>query len=201
MTPLGVALQRISEALQRASMSFALVGGLAVSVRVEPRFTRDIDLAVAVASDAEAEALVRRLASEGWRVSAVIEQEAVNRLATVRLEAPRDVDTAAVVDLLFASSGIEPELADDADLLEVLPGVTLPVAGVAHLIVLKLLARAPARPQDQADLVALLDAADDDDRVIARHLARLVVERGYHRGRDLVAELGSAAPPADASGR
>jgi hypothetical protein len=42
--------------LQRASVPFALVGGLAVSVHVEPRFTRDIDLAVAVAGDAKAEA-------------------------------------------------------------------------------------------------------------------------------------------------
>jgi hypothetical protein len=77
MIPLGIALRRISAGLQRASVSFALVGDLAVSVRVEPRFTRDIDLAVAVASDVEAEALVRALANEGWRVSAVVEQEAV----------------------------------------------------------------------------------------------------------------------------
>ena len=133
-------------------------------------------------------------------VSAVIEQEAVNRLATVRLDAPHDVDTAAVVDLLFASSGIEPELAHDADLLEVLPGVTLPVACVAHLIVLKLLARALARPQGEVDLVVLLDAADEEDLRIARRLAQLVVERGYHRGRDLVAELESAAASLDPGG-
>jgi predicted nucleotidyltransferase len=193
MIPLGIALRRISAGLQRASVSFALVGDLAVSVRVEPRFTRDIDLAVAVASDVEAEALVRALANEGWRVSAVVEQEAVGRLATVRLDAPHDVDTAAVVDLLFASSGVEPELAQDADVLEVLPGVTVPVARVAHLIVLKLLARSPARPQDEADLVALLDVAGGGDLEIARRLAQLVTERGYHRGRDLVAELESAA--------
>jgi predicted nucleotidyltransferase len=192
MIPLGVALRRITDGLQRASVLFALVGGLAVSVRVEPRFTRDIDLAVAVAGDAEAEALVSALASEGWRVSAVVEQEAVDRLATVRLDVPHDVDTAAVVDLLFASSGIEPELARDAELLEVLPGMTLPVARVAHLIVLKLLARTPARPQDQADLVALLDVANEEDLHMAHGLAQLVVERGYHRGRDLLAELESA---------
>jgi hypothetical protein len=192
MIPLGVALRRITDGLQRVAVPFALVGGLAVSVHVEPRFTRDIGLAVAVAGDAEAEALVSALAIEGWRVSAVVEQEAVNRLATVRLDVPHDVDTAAVVDLLFASSGIEPELARDAELLEVLPGVTLPVACVAHLIVLKLLARSPERPQDQADLVALLDVANDEDLRVARDLAQLVVERGYHRGRDLLAELQSA---------
>jgi predicted nucleotidyltransferase len=193
MIPLGVALRRIIDALQRVSVPFALVGGLAVSVRVEPRFTRDVDLAVVVASDAEAEALVSALVTDGWRVSAVVEQEAVNRLATVRLDAPHDVDTTAVVDLLFASSGIESELVRDAEPLEVLPGVTLPVACVAHLIVLKILARSPERPQDDADLVALLAVATDEDLRVARGLAQLVVERGYHRGRDLLAELRSAA--------
>ena len=38
-----------------------LVGGLAVSARCEPRFTRDIDIAVALADDAQAEKLVRAL--------------------------------------------------------------------------------------------------------------------------------------------
>ena len=189
MTPLGVTLARITDRLHEASMPFALVGGLAVSVRVEPRFTRDIDLAVSVPGDAEADALVRALASEGWRVRAVVEQEAADRLATVRFDTPDDVDTAAVVDLLFASSGIEPEIADSADLLEVLPGVTLPVARVSGLIVLKLLALSPARPHDEADLVALLDVAEDEDFSTARRLAQLVTERGYHRNRDLLGEL------------
>lgn len=189
MTAIAAALERISAALDEASVRFALVGGLAVSVWSEPRFTRDVDLAVAVPDDAVAETLVRGLATQGWQVDAVIEQEAVERLATVRLGAPSDLDTAAVVDLLFASSGIEPELTREADHLEVLPGVLVPVARVGALIVLKLLARAPERPQDEADLVALLAIADDSDLATARRLAQLVENRGFHRGRDVVAEL------------
>jgi hypothetical protein len=148
-----------------------------------------VDLAVAVPDDAAAEALVRGLATEGWRVDAVIEQEAVERLATVRLGAPSDLDTAAVVDLLFASSGIEPELTHEADGIEVLPGVSLPVARVGALIALKLLARTPERPQDEVDLQALLAMADDIDLATAHRLAQLVETRGFHRGRDLLAEL------------
>ena len=34
-----------------AGVGFALVGGLAVSARTEPRFTRDLDFAIAVADD------------------------------------------------------------------------------------------------------------------------------------------------------
>lgn len=189
MTPLGAALRRISGTLSRESVPFALVGGLAVSVRTEPRFTRDIDLAVAVDSDAAAETLVHRLVREGWGVRAVAEHEAVDRLATVRLDAPADVDTAAVVDLLFASSGIEQELVRDAEMLEVLPDVTVPVAPVAGLIVLKVLAAAPTRPQDVVDLAALVGVATSEDIEAAHHLAELVTARGFHRDRDLVAEL------------
>jgi hypothetical protein len=39
-----------------------------VSVRAEVRFTRDVDLAVQVSSDAEAEAVVSRLAGNGYHV-------------------------------------------------------------------------------------------------------------------------------------
>lgn len=77
-----------------------MVGGLAVSARGEPRFTRDIDLALAVADDAMAEARVRDLVGRGYRVLASIEQEATGRLATVRLEAPGENAQGVVVDLL-----------------------------------------------------------------------------------------------------
>jgi hypothetical protein len=189
MTPLGAALRSISGSLIRESAAFALVGGLAVSARTEPRFTRDIDLAVASATDAAAEDLVRRLVQDGWTIDAITEQDAVGRLATVRLQPPRDVGTAAVIDLLLASSGIEAELVRDAELLEVLPDVVVPVATVAGLMVLKALAAGPARPQDDVDLAALIAVATARDRNGARQLAELVVERGFHRDRDLVAEL------------
>ena len=64
MTSLEAALRQIHTDLTEAHVSFALVGGLAVSARTEPRFTRGADLAVALASNAEAKALIRDLRSE-----------------------------------------------------------------------------------------------------------------------------------------
>jgi hypothetical protein len=43
------------------------VGGLAISVRSDPRLTRDADLAVSVADDQEAEALMRSLGGDRHR--------------------------------------------------------------------------------------------------------------------------------------
>jgi len=76
-----------------------------VSVRAEPRFTRDVDVAVAVPDDNAAEDLVHSLLSK-YRIDASIEQDAIGRLSTVRL-VPTAVRTGeeVIVDVLFASSG------------------------------------------------------------------------------------------------
>ncbi|MFI5401543.1 MAG: hypothetical protein ACHQ1G_01195 [Planctomycetota bacterium] len=110
-----------------------------MSARTEPRFTRDIDLAVAVPGDREAEALVQALRTRGYHSVAHLEQEATSRLAAVRLQAGGAAGT--VTDLLFASSGIEPEIVAAAEPLEVLPDVRLPVARLSHLLALKVLSR------------------------------------------------------------
>ena len=139
-----------------------------------------------MADDADAEALVHALVARGYRVMASLEQESVGRLATVRLEAPGEGPEGVVVDLLLASSGIEPELVQAADVLEVFPGLSIRVARGGHLLALKVLSKSPHRPQDAVDIAALLrragDAADIDE---ARAMCALVVRRGYGRGRDL----------------
>jgi hypothetical protein len=182
---LEAALRGIATELNQRGRSWALVGGLAVSARVEPRFTRDIDLALAVADDADAEALVHALVAHGYRVAASLEQESVGRLATVRLEAPGEGPEGVVVDLLFASSGIEPEVVVAADMIEVFPGLSVRVARGGHLLAMKLLSRSPGRPQDPIDIAALLRQADATDVQEARTMCELIVDRGYGRGRDL----------------
>ena len=161
-----------------------------MSARVEPRLTRDADLAVLVADDRDAESLVRELTARGWRVVTAVEQDAVGRLATVRLALADD--GGAVTDLLFASSGIEPEIVGAADPIEVLPGLTLPVARLGHLIALKVLARDDrTRPQDRVDLAALLQRADAAAIDQAREALALVTQRGFQRQRDLASALQS----------
>jgi hypothetical protein len=182
-------LRQIDAHLKEAQVSFALVGGLAVSARTEPRFTRDADLAVALASDAEAEALILRLRQCDYLVGSVIEQAATGRLATVRLSRVGE-EQGPVIDLLFASSGIENEIVADAEPIELLPGLTLGVARTGHLIALKVLSRDDLRrPLDRADLRALLLVSSDVELARARDALALIAARGYHRGRSLIAEF------------
>lgn len=188
MNRLEAALSRAASDLNRYGRKWALVGGFAVSARAEPRFTRDIDIAVMVDDDSGAEELVRRFMGDGYTFFASVEHDN-GRLATVRLSQSTD-GVSVLVDVLFASSGIEPEIARSAEDLEVVPGLTLPVATTGHLIALKLLARDDlSRPQDLADLRGLLAAAADEDLSAARDAARLITERGFNRDRDLLASL------------
>lgn len=171
---------------------WALVGGLAVSVRTEPRFTRDVDIVVAVPDDSTAERLVRELGIQGYRPHTLVEQKAVQRLATVRLLPPAPGPGGLMLDLLFASSGIEQEICSVAEILEVFPGVSVPVSRLFHLITLKALARDDKnRPQDLADLRQLITFAEPSDLDAAMKAATLVQTRGYNRERNLVVEIQS----------
>ncbi len=188
MNVLEAALTRLAADLDDLGVGWALVGGFAVAVRCEPRFTRDIDVAVLVADDDQAESIVAQLVRRGYGVDTTVEQEYVDRLAAVRLRSP--VMGGVVTDLLFASSGIEPEIARSAERMEVVPGLVLPVATTAHLVLMKLLARDDVtRPQDAADLVALRRVATERDVVIVAQAIALVVDRGFTRDRDLRAAL------------
>jgi hypothetical protein len=143
-----------------------------------------------VGSDTEAESLVRWLLGRGYRVLATVEQQAVGRLATVRLLPPGEDPEGIVLDLLFASSGIEPEVIAASELLEVLPGLRMPVARTGHLIALKVLSRDDSRrPTDLADLRSLIAQASQIDLQEAERSLRLIKERGYHRDRDLLSSF------------
>jgi predicted nucleotidyltransferase len=187
------AIEQVTSTLTEHGARFALVGGLAVSARAEPRMTRDADLVVSVASDSEAEALIVMLVANGYRVAALLEQTRTGRIATVRLMTRSDL----LVDLLFASSGIEREIVDVAEALEIAPGITIPVARSGHLTAMKLLSRSPQRARDNDDLQALLPTLDAGEKRRVKTAIALIEKRGFARGRDLAkawASLNRARP-------
>lgn len=193
MNHLESLLRQIAGLLESRRQPWALVGGLAVSIRTEPRFTRDLDIAVAVTDDHAAETLVLSLQTAGFRALATVEQEATHRLATARMAPLGDQPRGLMLDLMFASSGIEPEVCTEAERLQVFPSVIVPVARLHHLIVLKALARDDRnRPQDVADLRQLVAVAQDSDLAAACDAARLIEARGFNRSRNLVAAVNDA---------
>ncbi len=190
MIELAGVLRDIAAELDREGVRFAVVGGLAVSVRGTARFTRDADLAVAVRSDSQAEQLSRRLLGRGYRLLAQLEHRDTGRLATMRLESPGSHGpNSFIVDLLFAMAGIEQTVVAAAEPAEVLPGVRLPVARRGHLIAMKVLSASDRRPVDRADLLDLIRRADAEDMRLALEALAAVTSGGFERTRNLHAEL------------
>lgn len=100
-----------------------------------------------------------------------------------------------VIDLLFASSGIEPEITASASTVEVFEGLRVPVASRPHLIAMKVLARDDrSRPQDYDDLLSLIRNAQPGDIETARRALDLIAERGFARARDLRGALDAILP-------
>ena len=84
MNHLEAVLRAAALDLAGLRLRWAVVGGLAVSARTEPRFTRDVDLVIAVADDRGAEQAIHSLQRRGYHVHALVEQE-----ARVRCGGPR----------------------------------------------------------------------------------------------------------------
>ncbi len=184
--PLFEALAEINLDLRQLRVRWALLGGLAVSIRSEPRTTKDIDLAIAVADDREAERIIGDFMARGYRMlHEPLERTDMDRMSTVRLVASARSGR-VIVDLLFASSGIEPEIVAAAELREAVPGVELPVITTAHLLAVKILA---GRDKDRADIQSLLRYASQEDLLEAREALDLISRRGFDQGRNLQVEL------------
>jgi hypothetical protein len=181
---------RVTSDLTALRVPHALVGGLALAVRAEPRFTSDVDMAIAVQDDSQAERVVFELRQRGYEVLAVLDHKHAKRLSTVRLRPPDSTDSKFIVDLLFASCGIEPEIVAAAEPVRVFPQCVVSVARREHLLVMKLLAHdEKRRPQDRVDAIELLRRCSASELEAARLAARRVQELGFARDKDLLREL------------
>lgn len=189
VSELGKRLAQVRHDLIDLGAAFALVGGFAMSVHARARLTKDVDLAVAVTDDEEAEGLVRALHQRGYRVRAMVEQEDTGRMSTVRLSLPGSDSDLPEVDLLFASSGIETEVVQGAQEHLLSEVGTMPVARREHLIAMKTLSASEHRDHDVRDLIVLLSEASPRELELARQALALIKERGFDRGKDLEAEL------------
>ncbi|MEM8961634.1 MAG: nucleotidyl transferase AbiEii/AbiGii toxin family protein [Acidobacteriota bacterium] len=185
MVDLFRALEQVRADFDALERPWALVGGLAVSLRAEPRTTQDIDIAVAADSDDVADIVRFLWRARGYQLTGAVEHGQTGHVSTVRFRSPQRAG-GALVDVLMASSGIESEIVAASELLEVLPSLTLPVATLGHLLAVKLLA---GRAQDDADIERLVHGAEESDIAVTRVAITLIVDRGFHRDKDLHSRL------------
>jgi len=182
---LETVLGDVVQHLRRLGRPFALVGGLAVSLRAEARFTRDVDLAIAAADDADVERLVLELRAAGYTPVAVVEHLDRGRLSTVRLASRSGI----VVDLIAATSGIEAEVVGRATLIPFGAIGALPVARAEELLAMKVLSMSERRPQDRIDATSLVVQNEGLDLAAVRANLAAITARGFHREQDLRSKL------------
>jgi len=128
---------------------------------------------------------------QGFQLLMVIEQAERKVLSTVRFKHPDDQGNDPSVDLLFASTGIEPLIVREATSVKIADEVLVPVARIPHLIAMKVLSENEVRDQDRGDLRVLLTAASVEELAEAEKAVRLIEERGFNRGKNLAATLQS----------
>jgi predicted nucleotidyltransferase len=147
---LQVTLADIAAFLKEHATRYALIGGLAASLRGEPRVTADVDLVIAADMD-RALQLVAVLEDSKFEPLFDHVEEVVQKAFILPL---RHRTTGVKVDLAIGLSGFERNLIQRAADIEV-DGLKVPVATAEDLLIMKALA---ARPRDDQDALGLIVA-------------------------------------------
>lgn len=182
-------LRSIAETLESLNIEYALIGALAVSIYTEPRTTRDIDIAIALSNEEE-EVLIQSLMKAGYNKRSVLLHVMPTQKLGTRLQQLNGERSSTPLDLLTSSSGIEREVVESSQPIEVFPGLLIPIAIMGHLIAMKVLSENEEdRSKDRMDLKNLLKVAEPNDLEIAKEALLLIEERGFSRGKDLMQSL------------
>jgi predicted nucleotidyltransferase len=141
-------LTDIAILLEGQGIRFAVIGGIAVGVHGEPRFTADVDAIIGTDVD-RALALIQLLDQTPFRALFSDVAEVVQSAFILPL---RHRETQIRVDLAIGLTGFEKQLIDRADDITI-AARNIPVATPEDLILLKLLA---ARPRDMDDVSSIV---------------------------------------------
>jgi hypothetical protein len=139
--------------LESRGIPCALIGGLAVSLRGQPRMTVDVDLVI-LADVERALRLVRELDSTPFEPLFAGVEEVVSRSYILPI---RHRSTGIRVDLAIGMSGFERDAVGRATSVAI-GDLRVPVVSVEDLLVMKALA---GRPQDDIDIRGLVAAQRD----------------------------------------
>lgn len=183
-------LKRVADELGDLPVPFAVVGGLAVSVRCAMRATEDVDVAVPAEDDAEIDRIGRHFMASGHHLLMYLMKPSKQRTAVLRLLSPVippgwEEGERPIIDLIFGSCGIEAEVVAEATPEEIADGLILPTARIPHLIAMKCLSESDQRLQDRIDLQHLVQSATPADFREVPPLLELITQRGYAGPKDL----------------
>jgi hypothetical protein len=158
---IGSALRALAGWLESARVPYAVIGGIAVGLQAEPRFTQDIDAVIWTDDQAWSALLAAGLAfGLRPRIADPLVFAARTRVLLLTHEGRVPVDVSCGA-LPFEQELIEQATEIDAG------AASIRVARPVHLLVTKAIAN---RPRDHADIAALLRAHPEVDVAAARRV-------------------------------
>lgn len=156
-------LERLGLALENLGIPYMIIGGQAVLVYGEPRFTRDVDVTLGAGPEKLGDIL--KLAKENnWQVSVESAQEFVERTMVLPCLEP---SSGMGVDFIFSHSLYERNALDRARIVTI-GKAKVRFASLEDLVIHKVIA---GRPRDLEDIrVIILKNPDFDRKYIEKWL-------------------------------
>lgn len=160
-------LTRLVEVLRRFGIRFHLTGGITAVAYGEPRLTQDLDLVIDCdMALRHRDEFLAALSEAGFHLEQQTAREAIGKKAMFQI---LDIDQALKLDL-YPESSIPGEL-DRSVMAEVLPGVTLPIAGRSDAALSKLIWAAKGSHKSHRDLRQILQRANLEESARVRRMA------------------------------
>jgi hypothetical protein len=158
---IGLALRAVAGWLGSARVPYAIIGGVAVGLQAEPRFTQAVDAVIWTDDDVWSGLLAAgRAFGLQPRIADPLTFAARTRMLLLTHEGTVPVDVSC------GALPFEQELIERATEIDV-GAASIRVAHPVHLLVTKAIAN---RPRDHADIVALLRAHPEVDVAAARRV-------------------------------
>lgn len=145
------AIIRVANLLKHHDLAFALIGGLASSIRGRLRVTADIDIVVDCEVSA-AVSLLKQLDKKSFRPFVEDAEISIRQFYVLPIV---DVDSGTPIDLAIGASGFEKMVVQRAWTPE---GYSIPVATAEDLLLMKIMA---GRAQDISDVKGIVELHQD----------------------------------------
>jgi hypothetical protein len=177
--PLEKTLADVVAFFGRQHVQYALIGGLAASLRGQPRVTADVDLVI-LGDVPRALQLIDALEESPFAPLFPAVRDVVERAFILPL---RHRTTGIKVDVAIGLTGFEHSTIERAK-SEAIAGSDVFVATAEDLVIMKILA---GRPQDDQDLCGLVIA--QGDKLDWEYCIRVADELGEAIGQDLAGQV------------
>lgn len=153
MNAVETAIWEVHQVLTELELPYAIIGGTAVQVWGEPRFTQDLDLTILAPIERYAEAISSLLDHFAPRIDDASDFARRNRVLLVQ------TSNAYPVDISFGLPGYEDEVMRRAVQFDMAPGKAVQLCSAEDLIIHKAIA---GRVQDERDIEGVVIRHHDD---------------------------------------